>query len=125
MIEATIYSYKNKNLLDVVNTLVQNTTNEIIINVYDQHQFDRSTLFQNYYNVIYNHIFWDYQDSPTKYKAITIAETNADYILLLSDDVIVRPGWDVELINFIKDSQVVISGMVTPSSGCTRITRAF
>jgi hypothetical protein len=97
-------------LIKVVENLIANTTNDILVNVYDQHQFDREDSFDKFHNVIYNQVFWDHQDSPTQYKALTISQSEADFFLIISDDILVKPGWDSELINFIKDQTVIVSG---------------
>lgn len=108
-IDAVLYSYKNKNLRAVVESLVKNTTNEINIYVYDQHQFDRSALFTDT-NVVYEHVFWDSIKSPCEYKGNIVDLSEADYILEISDDILVSPGWDEGLISFISNSNKVVSG---------------
>lgn len=108
-IDVVIYSYKNKNLKRVIDSLLSNTRSEIKINVFDQHPLDRSKNFIND-KIIYKHIFWDIIQSPCEYRGSVLDSTNADYVLQISDDVLVSPGWDLEMIDFIKNNNYVISG---------------
>lgn len=108
-ITAIVYSYKNKNLPRVISDLVANTESDISIYVYDQHQIDRSKLFEHDC-VIYNHVFWDYQISPIQYKSEIMGGSKAEYFLIMSDEIITSKGWDIKLINFLKNKKAVISG---------------
>lgn len=107
-IDVFIYSYKGKNLLDVVKNINKTSSSKIRITVLDQHPLDRSDIFK-IDNVIYKHIIWDMQSKPNKYKGNFIKRTNSTYVLVISDDVILENGWDKKFINFIKDN-VIISG---------------
>lgn len=108
-IDAIVYSYKNKNLPNVVDTLINNTKSEIAVYVFDQHPILRDKLFAQS-NVKYEHIFWDFITSPCIYKNRIIKESDADYILIISDDVLVSKNWDESLINFVTKRSHVVSG---------------
>lgn len=108
-IDAVVYSYKNKNLPNVVDTLIKNTKSNITVYVFDQHPILRDKLFTQS-NVKYEHIFWDYITSPCIHKQKIIKESNADYVLIMSDDILVKDGWDESLINFVDKHDHVVSG---------------
>jgi hypothetical protein len=108
-IEAILYSYKNKNLKLVVDTLLSKTKNEIFINVFDQNPIDRSKNFLDP-KIKYTHIIWDRIDSPNEKRVGCIDESEADYILQISDDCLVSDSWDIDLINFIDKKDSVVSG---------------
>lgn len=108
-ITAIIYSYKNKNLLKVVRNLIDTTRSDISIYVYDQHQLDREQLFA-FEEVEYNHVFWDYQDTPIQYKSEIISGSKSPYFLILSDDCMLKDGWDQETIGFLQNKKAVVSG---------------
>lgn len=107
MIEVILYSYKNKNLRTVVDSILNNTIDDVLVHVYDQHPIDRSTLFTD---VDYNHIFWDKIDSPCELKGSLLHQAIATHVLLVSDDVVVSPGWDVATKEFIDNRDIVVSG---------------
>jgi hypothetical protein len=107
MIEVILYSYKNKNLRTVVDSILNNTIDDVLVHVYDQHPIDRSTLFTD---VDYNHIFWDKIDSPCELKGSLLHQAIATHVLLVSDDVVVSPGWDVVTKEFIDNRDIVVSG---------------
>lgn len=109
-IDAVIYSYKNKFLKQIVDNLISSTINDIHIYVYDQHPLDRKEMFDSP-QISYSHIFWDYLNSPCEYKSKTIHESSSDYFLVLSDDILLKEGWDQDLIDFIKDDKTIVSGV--------------
>lgn len=112
-IEAVIFSYKSKNLKQVVDSLVKNTGNSLRINVYDQHNLDRKKIFNDHIengSVVYTHVFWDEIVSPNEYKSNSIFNSQADFFLIISDDTIVSKNWDKELISFIEKNNCVVSG---------------
>ncbi len=108
-IDAIIYSYKNKNLRLVVESLLKNTVNDIFVYVFDQHPLDRSSMFQDN-RISYEHIFWDAIQSPCERRGNIVNVSNADYILQLSDDIVVSNNWDQFLIAFISEEQRIVSG---------------
>jgi hypothetical protein len=113
MIHAFIYSYKNKNLKRVVDSLIENTVSEIFISIKDQHNLKRNNLFEDekYLDKVkYEHIYWDSLVSPISYKVSELSKSSFRYFLIISDDAVVSKGWDKDLINFLQDKKAVVSG---------------
>jgi hypothetical protein len=113
MIHVLIYSYKNKNLKRVVDSLIENTVSDIFISIKDQHNLKRDNLFEDkkYLNKVkYEHVYWDSLVSPISYKTSELSQSSFRYFLLISDDVIVSKDWDKCLINFLQDKKAVVSG---------------
>jgi len=107
-IEAVIYSYKNKNLKHIVDSLVSNTSESIKITVFDQHPIDRFELFPK--QIDYNHIIWDSQTSPCELKADILNQSSSDYFLIISDDTVLPSLWDKECKKFLNNKNIVLSG---------------
>ena len=108
-IDVFIYSYKGKHLKDVVSQLIKTAKNNVRIQLFDQNPIDRHELFQDIKNLNYKNIMWDLQKSPCIYKNNFIKRSKADYILILSDNILLSDGWDERFINFI-NNDIVISG---------------
>jgi hypothetical protein len=109
-IDAILYSYKSKNLKLVVETLLKNTHSPITVHVLDQNPLDRSSAFEDS-RVVYEHIYWDAIKSPSERKASIIDSSSSDYILQLSDDCLLEPGWDNKIIEVVGKKDVVVSGI--------------
>ena len=107
MIEVILYSYRNKNLRLVVDSILNNTIDDVLLHVYDQHPIDRSEKFGD---IEYNHIFWDRINSPCELKGSLVHQAIASHVLVMSDDVILSPGWDVVVKDFIQDRDILVSG---------------
>jgi hypothetical protein len=113
-IEAVVYSFKNKNLKKVVDAILNNTDNPVRITIYDQHPLLREDLFADD-RISYNHIFWDHIHSPGSYKVKVLDKTSADYVLLISDDYVVSPGWDTLCIKQLETNHnSLVSGIGKP-----------
>lgn len=110
-IDVIIYSYKGKNLKEIVDIVNKNTRNEVFIHLYDQSNIDKTDKFSSS-NIDYVHIFWDHQQGGCYYKKDGIEKSTGDFILIISDDIILSDGWDDSLIKFIeaKDDTVFLSG---------------
>jgi hypothetical protein len=111
-ISIVIYSYKGKNLADVLESLLESASSEIHITVYDQHPMDRKEKLSKLHNIQYRHIFWDEILSPTSYKAGGLNDENivAPYSMLISDDIQLADGWDKTLIRYISENNKIVSG---------------
>lgn len=109
-INVQVYSYKGKQLKSVIDSLRDNASgvNSIDIHIYDQHGLRRHDVFGN--GVDYRHIFWDLQDSPCKYRANAISSSVSDYLMFVSDRVLVKKNWDLDLINSVNNKNIIISG---------------
>ena len=113
MIDCVIYSYKNKNLPLVVQSLLHSTSNNIFITVFDQNPIDRKSLFdklEKVSQVSYNHIVWDSIDSPCEKKGDVLNSSNAKYFLIISDDIVMEKGWDEKCISFLANKKAILSG---------------
>ena len=87
-IEVIIYAYKSKVVIDKIKNLLKTLSgeNKILIRLLDQYQIDRSKhidqLSEKYNKnckIIYNHIFWDYIQSPIKLKEQRIKSKVENY----------------------------------------------
>jgi len=113
-----IYSYKGKKIFDVIDNLLKNKNENTIItiNLKDQHPMDRSEQFKSiikkYKNVngSYHHVFWDWITSPITHKQEILRITKNEYYLFLSDNILLSKNWDLELINFINNKNIILSG---------------
>lgn len=117
IIHAMIYSYKNKNLPNIIESLINNTTNKdrLRVTVYEQHPIDHREKIESIGNVGYEHIFWDHQYGPTSYKQDSINLRGETYQLLMSDDIILESGWDEKCIALVDETEnLVISGKGIP-----------
>lgn len=110
-IEAIIYSYKGKQLKDVIDNLIENTDNKIFITVIDQSPLTKDYVFEDRKNIRYRHVVWDSHESPCDMKLNSIQSSASDYILLLGDNVMVKKSWDTELIDFLNDKKAIVSGI--------------
>jgi hypothetical protein len=113
MIHAIIFSYQNKNLKIVVDSLLENTKSDIFISVFDKHTINREKTFsEDSYKkgLEYTHISWDEIIGPAEYKGKNLSHTKAEYSLLISDDAVVSKFWDEALISFLADTDRVVSG---------------
>jgi hypothetical protein len=104
-IDSFMYSYKNKNLPQIVNTLIDNTNSNIGIGIVEQHPLKRSTSFPK--SVSHNHRFWDKQDTPIEDKLDALNVSKSEYFLFISDDILVSKDWDLELIKAVDDNTIV------------------
>lgn len=111
-IDIFIYSYKGKILRDVITTLKENSskTNKINIGIVDQHPLDRKQLFKNELGCGYTHVFWDHQTTPMIHKNNAIRSSTSNYLMMLSDNVLLEKDWDIKLIQYFNEKQAFLSG---------------
>lgn len=107
-----IVAYKDKNLFDFVTRLRKNTVSSHSIEVFDQHPINHEKEFSQISDCSYDHKIWDDIAGPTIKRTEKIHNRmhNADYICVLSPDITLNYGWDLNLISFIKDDNKVVSG---------------
>jgi hypothetical protein len=113
VIDAVVFSYKNKNLKACIDQMLLNTQNNIFITVFDKHNLNRKDLFSEakyFQKVDYKHVFWDELHAPATYKANLPYNSKSKYFLFFSDDIFVSKDWDKKLINFIEKNPGVVSG---------------
>lgn len=118
-IEVILYAYKSKVAIEKIKELVQRSSGKynILVRFLDQYQLDRTKNFKkmseeflNLYKFVYHHIFWDYIKSPIELKEQRIKSSVANYILLIDDRVSLSDNWDSDLINFVQDKNIIVSG---------------
>jgi len=116
-IKVFIYSYKNKNLLENLQDIInkQSNSNDISYYIYDQNNINRDFLFKKVNaNVIYNHIKWDDTKSVTYYRNMALLHySNSKYYLEINPNVSLMNEWDVYLLSNIEKKKV-ISGFGVP-----------
>lgn len=110
-----IYSYKEPNLLDFVEQLIDNSSknNRLHFYISDQNNLTRLRQFSKHKNVFYEVIWWDELVSPLHYLKKCIDqnyEKKYDYALLLKQHVEMPKNWDVELVDRLPIDSV-ISGL--------------
>lgn len=111
LIRIILFSYKSKNLEDVVEAAIKNSSSKLCIDIIDKNPIDRRSIFKQYPSTSYTHIHWSTIDSPTIYKNNLIGGPQFDYFLIMSDDTILNPGWDIDLIKFVNNNEkIVVSG---------------
>jgi len=107
-----IYSYKSKTIKNVLKNLIINQSgkNDVRVLLIDQHPLNRSENFKNEFGINYTHIFWDHQDSPIKRKYSKAKLVISDYLLFISDQVLMYEDWDEKLIQIIDNQNIILSG---------------
>lgn len=116
-INVFLYSYKNKNLLQRAKNILESTKNSITLHIYDQNSLDRSSQFDKVNGIRYTHINWDSQLGPIHFQKLFIDEVTDGHILILSDDIILQNFWDDDMISFLKNKKVILSGKGLVSIG--------
>lgn len=111
-ISIILVGYKDKNLYSAAVHLKEVTLSDNFIHVFDQHPVMHSKEFSEIANCHYEHGLWDDMYGPAYRRATKVFDTSgqADYVCIISPDVELRHGWDLELISRIKDSKIVFSG---------------
>jgi hypothetical protein len=116
-IKVFIYSYKNKNLLEKLQDIInkQSNQNDISYYIYDQNNVNRDFLFKKIRaNIIYNHVKWDDLRSITYYRNMALLHySNSKYYLEINPNVSLMSNWDTYLLSNIEDKKI-ISGFGIP-----------
>lgn len=107
-----VISYKDKNIDSYISKLDKYTKTQHSIEIFEQHPIDHSSLFDNINECSYEHKIWDDIAGPTIKRTEKISNRmyNATHICVLTPDVELSDGWDIELIDFINDEKKIISG---------------
>lgn len=114
-INAFIFSYKNKKLIEIVKALLNSTDSDIFIVVYDQNTIDRSEDFVDIENVEYRYLYWERLEGQFYFQNEFLKhDASAEYLLILGDDVTLPKSWDTDMINFLGDKQAIVSGQGFP-----------
>jgi hypothetical protein len=108
-IGVVIYSYKGKSLKDVVQKINENSSKEHTINIYilDQSPLIKNEYYNSISNVSYKHKFWDYPYGQCLYRFETARNIQEEFILIMSDNILVNNNWDLELIKNYKTNSVI------------------
>jgi len=110
-IKVFIYSYKNKDLSNQLQEIIDNESksNSIRYYVYDQNNVNRDFLFNKFGdNVKYNFIRWDDLKSITHHRNLTILnQNNTDYYFEINPNISVFKNWDEYLISNIHEKNII------------------
>jgi len=116
-IKVFIYSYKNKNLLENLQDIInkQSNKNDISYYIYDQNNVNRDFLFNKVNaNIKYNHVRWDDIKSITYHRNMALLHySNSKYYLELNPNISLMNEWDDYFLSNIEDKKV-ISGFGMP-----------
>lgn len=116
-IKVFIYSYKNKNLLENLQDIInkQSNENDISYYIYDQNNVNRDFLFNKIRaNIIYNHVRWDDISSITHHRSMALLHySNSKYYLEINPNISLMDKWDIYLLDNIEDKKI-ISGFGVP-----------
>lgn len=106
-----LFSYKNKNLKNIVENLVKNTISQFDIRVIDQNAIDRSDqILPINENIDYHHRQWYDFSGPIFHKNQGLIEGTGDFLVVVSDDFSPQFGWDKRILAYLKDKSIIISG---------------
>lgn len=116
-IKVFIYSYKNKNLLENVQDIInkQSNQNDISYYIYDQNNVNRDFLFKKVRaNIVYNHVKWDDIRSVTYYRNMALLHySNSKYYLEINPNISLMNEWDIYFLSNIENKKI-ISGFGVP-----------
>ena len=112
-----VVAYKDKNILDFVTHLKNSTRSDNAVYVIDQHPISHEPEMSKIPGCSYQHIIWDSIDGPAAHRARKIYDLapTADYVCIISPDITLRDGWDLDLIDKIDRDRVILSGSGTIS----------
>jgi len=108
-INVFIYSYKVKDLLENILSIINNEShqNEIMYHIFDQNTLDRSSNFKPIKNTFYRHISWDDTKGIPFYRKHVLFDQKADYFLELSPNISLLSEWDRVLIQSLKENTII------------------
>ncbi len=110
-INIVLFSYKNKQLKDTVDNIYKTShLKDFSITVFDQNNVNRRDSFDAFENLEYVFVLWDSIQSPCQRKSHEIQESDSEFMMIMSDDTWLTPGWDERLLGFSQDKDVVVSG---------------
>lgn len=107
-----IVGYKDKNLLSLVKDLKQMTTTPNMTYVLDQHPLNHEKDFEGISDCVYEHKIWDDIHGPAYYRSTKVFDHmhKFSHICIISPDISVTQGWDLNLISLLDKKDVVFSG---------------
>lgn len=107
-----VVAYKDKNILDFVTNIKNSTKSRNMLYIMDQHPLDRELEISGIPGCSYRHVIWDSIDGPATHRARKIHDlaSTAEYMCIVSPDITLKDGWDLELIDRLDRGQTVLSG---------------
>jgi hypothetical protein len=111
-ISIVLTGYKDKNLYNAAKHLKDVTLSDNFIHVFDQHPIMHSKEFSEIQNCHYEYKIWDDIHGPAYRRATKVFDTSgvADYVCIISPDIKLSHGWDIELISKLENSKTIFSG---------------
>lgn len=115
-----IVGYKDKNLTSVVKKIKQATATANVVYVFDQHPINHENDFKSIEGCVYEHKIWDDIHGPAYYRSIKVFDhmNKFSHICIISPDISMSEGWDLNLIDLANEKDIVFSG-----SGSATITQ--
>jgi hypothetical protein len=109
-----IYSYKDSELINTIDALLDNVSQTNLVDIYvdDQNNLTRYEKFLKHKNVFYNPVWWDDLLSPLSYRASCVhakQHEGYDYFLFISRATTLSKNWDEDLISLLPE-KAVLSG---------------
>lgn len=118
-INVVMYSYRDKDAIKTLENLMEKWSKKIFIFVHwhDQNGLNRSKLLEDLINKYdmcngsYVPVHWDDISGAVSYKDLRLKATfGGRYHLTISPGTMVEKDWDLKLINFVKDKNIIVSG---------------
>lgn len=112
-INVFIYAYKNKNIKNIVNLLEEKSSknNNLIFDIYDQDNEDKTLTYKKDKNIHYHHIFWDHVYGISYYRQKSLLN-DFDYFFQVGNLIEIKNNWDIKLIN-LAEYNVVSNNKIT------------
>jgi hypothetical protein len=118
-INVVMYSYRNKDAIKTLENLMKKWSGKIFLFVHwhDQYGPTRAKLLEDLINSYdmcngaYVKVDWDSMDGAVEYKDRRLKATlGGRYHLTITPGTMVEQDWDLKLINFVRNKNVVVSG---------------
>lgn len=103
-----IYSYKDSELINSVDKLLENASGSNSVDIYvdDQNNLTRYEKFLKHKNVFYNPVWWDDLLSPLSYRASCVEAKKRegyDYFFFITRSTVLDKEWDKTLIESLPE----------------------
>jgi hypothetical protein len=118
-INVVMYSYRNKDAIKTLENLMKKWSGKIFLFVHwhDQHGPNRAKLLEDLVNSYdmcngaYVKVDWDNMDGAVEYKDRRLKATlGGRYHLTINPGTMVEQDWDLKLIDFVRNKNVIVSG---------------
>jgi hypothetical protein len=106
-----VYSYKDSELVNSIDELLENLSGENTVDIYidDQNNLTRYEKFLKHKNVFYNPVWWDDLLSPLSYRASCVEakkQAGYEYFLFITRSTKLNKNWDKDLISSLPENAV-------------------